>query len=132
MNESAGARGTAGLRALALVSGVYDLLISLPMLFMASTMARLFGSPPPVPPLNAELNGVFTLTLGVGYFWAAARPYERRGYLWVAGVLAKGLGAALFVVDHVARSSPAPFLLFALTDGALAVVSAWLLLRARD
>jgi len=127
MNEGA----TSRLRALALVSGVYDLLIALPMLFMASSMARLFGSPPPVPPLNAELNGVFTLALAVGYFWAAARPYERRGYLWVAGVLAKGLGAALFVVDHLARSSPAPFLLFALTDGTLAAVSAWLLLRTR-
>ncbi|HEV8254253.1 MAG TPA: hypothetical protein VGQ78_05825 [Vicinamibacteria bacterium] len=118
------------LRALALVSGVYDLVIALPMLFMASATARLFGSPPPQPPLNAELNGVFTLTLAAGYFWAARRPYERRGYLWIAGVLAKGLGAALFVIDHFARSSPTPFLLFALTDGTLAVVTAVLLLRA--
>jgi hypothetical protein len=124
--------GAPALRALAIVSGIYDLAIALPMLLMASTLARLFGSPPPVPPINAELNGVFTLSLAAGYFWAARRPYERRGYLWVAGVLAKGLGAALFVVDHFARSSPTPFLLFALTDGTLAVVSAVLLLRARS
>jgi hypothetical protein len=124
--------GAPALRALAIVSGIYDLAIALPMLLMASTLARLFGSPLPVPPINAELNGVFTLSLAAGYFWAARRPYERRGYLWVAGVLAKGLGAALFVVDHFARSSPTPFLLFALTDGTLAVVSAVLLLRARS
>jgi hypothetical protein len=119
------------LRALAIVSGIYDLAIAVPMLFMASAMARLFGSPPPMPPVNAELNGVFTLTLAAGYFWAAGRPYERRGYLWIAGVLAKGLGAALFVADHFARSSPAPFLVFAATDGTLAVVTAAMLLRAR-
>ena len=35
------------LRALALVSGVYDLLLALPMLLAAPAMARLFGAPPP-------------------------------------------------------------------------------------
>ena len=119
------------LRAIAVVSGVYDLLIALPMLFMAPAMARAFGSPPPQPQVNAELNGVFTLALAVGYFWAAARPVDRRGYLWVAGVLAKGLGAAVFVFDHFTRGSPAAFLLFAASDGTLAVVTAALLLHSR-
>lgn len=119
------------LRTLAIVSGFYDLALALPMLFLPIEMARLFGAPAPVPVVNAQLNGVFTLSLAAGYFWAAADPLSRRGYLWVAGVLAKGLGVALFVADHFYRGSPTSFLLFAASDGALAVVSAWLLLASR-
>src|SRR5215468_4050847 len=111
---------TGALRALALVSGVYDLLLAVPMLLFAPAVASMMGAPPPVPVVNAQLNGVFTLTLAAGYFWAAADVEARRGYLWFAGVLAKGLGAVLFVVDHLLRHSPASFLAFVVTDGTLA------------
>lgn len=121
-----------GLRALALVSGVYDLVLAVPMLFFAPAVASLMGAPAPVPLINAQLNGVFTLTLGVGYFWAARDVEARRGYLWVAGVLAKGLGAALFVLDHYEHHSPPSFLLFVLTDGTLAVLTAAMLWRTRN
>ena len=87
------------------------------------------GAPPPTPLVNAQLNGVFTLALAAGYFWAAQDIEARRGYLWVAGVLAKGLGAALFVVDHFSQASPSSFLVFALTDGGLAVLTLVLLRR---
>ena len=60
------------LRALALLSGVYDLLLGVPLLLAAPLVARLFGAPPPVPVVNAWLNGVFTVALGLGYFWATA------------------------------------------------------------
>ena len=53
----------------------------------------------------------------------------RRGFLWIAGVLVKGLGATLFVVDHVTQGSPTAFLLFAATDGTLALLTLVLLLR---
>ena len=111
------------MRTLGILSGVYDLLLAGAMLFFAPLCAQLFGAPPPVPLLNAQLNGVFTLTLGVGYFWALSDLPARRGYFWIAGVLAKGLGAALFIFDHFAQGSPASFLLFALTDGTLALVT---------
>ena len=111
------------LRTLALVCGVYDLLLGLPMLLAAPLVARLFGVPEPVPIVNAWLNGVFTLTLAAGYFWAARDVSGRRGYFWVAGVLAKGLGATVFVLDHFLIGSPPAFLLFAATDGSLAVVT---------
>jgi len=117
------------LRRLALISGVYDLLLAVATLFFTLPLARLFGAPPPVPVVNAQLNGVFTLSLAAGYLWAAGDVEARRGYLWVAGVLAKGLGASLFVFDHFARGSPAAFLLFAATDGTLAVLTAFLLSR---
>ena len=119
------------LRTLALLSGGYDLLLAGPMLLAAAQVAALFGAPPPVPLINAQLNGVFTLVLAVGYFWAARDVEARRGYLWVAGVLAKGLGAALFVLDHLTQGSPRSFLLFAVSDGCLALLTAALLLRGR-
>jgi hypothetical protein len=117
------------LRTLALVSGVYDLALAVPMLLVAPQLAAAMGAPPPVPLINAQLNGVFTLALAAGYFWAARDVEARRGYLWVAGVLAKGLGAALFVLDHFQHGSPSSFLLFAVTDGSLAVLTAILLRR---
>ena len=117
------------LKTLGFLSGLYDLLLALPMLFAAPAVAGLFGAPPPLPLVNAQLNGVFTLTLAVGYFWAARDPEARRGYYWTAGVLAKGLGAALFVVDHFRQGSPAGFLAFAATDGMLALATLALLLR---
>ena len=46
-----------------------------------------------------------------------------------AGVLAKGLGAAVFVVDHFLNGSPTTFLLFAATDGTLALLTLALLAR---
>lgn len=118
------------LRALSYVSGAYDLALALPMLLAPVATAALFGSPAPVPVVNAQLNGVFTLSLAVGYFWAARDPLARRGYLWVAGVLAKFLGVAVFVADHFLNESPASFLLFALTDGTLGMLTLGMLLSA--
>ena len=117
------------LRVLAVISGLYDLGLAVTMLFFARHAARLFGAPDPSPVVNAQLNGVFTLSLAAGYFWAAKAPEERRGYLWVAGVLAKLLGASLFVLDHLLRGSPTSFLLFAATDGSLELLTLALLLR---
>jgi len=116
------------LKALAQVSGVYDLAIAAPMILAPEATARLFGQGAVSPVLNAQLNGLFTLTLAVGYFWAARDVGARRGYLWIAGVLAKGLGASLFVLDHFLRGSPTAFLLFACTDGCLGLVTLVLLM----
>ena len=119
------------LRGLATISGLYDLGLAVTMLFFARAAARAFGAPDPVPILNAQLNGVFTLALAAGYFWARKDVGARRGYFWVAGVLAKGLGALLFTLDHFTQGSPVSFLLFAATDGLLALLSLVLLLRER-
>jgi hypothetical protein len=82
-----------------------------------------------VPLVNAWLNGVFTLTLAGGYFWAAGDVSARRGYLWWAGVFAKALGALVFLVDHFANGSPSTYLLFVVTDGTLALLTLALLVR---
>ena len=117
------------LRALALLGGAYDLAVSLPLLFAPELTARLFGAPPPVPVLNAQLNGLFALTLALGYFWCAREVEARRGYLWVAGVFVKILGAGLFIGDHFLRGSPSSYLLFAATDGSIGLLTLAALLR---
>ena len=111
------AGGSRSLRALAYVSAAYDLALGVPLLLAAPQVARLMGAPPPQPLVNAQLNGLFTLTLALGYLWAARDVDARRGYLWIAGVAAKAAGALLFVADHFRAGSPASFLLFAVTDG---------------
>jgi hypothetical protein len=63
----------------------------------------------------------------VGYFWAREDVFTRRGYFWVAGVLAKGLGALLFLFDHFTQGSPASYLIFVLTDGGLCLLTLALL-----
>jgi len=120
------------LRWIALVSALYDLLLALPLLLFPRLTASLFGLPAPQPLVNAQLNGVFALALAAGYLWASRDPTSRRGYFWAAGVLAKGLGAFLFLFDHVVRSSPPAFLLFTVTDGGLAMATAAALLATGD
>jgi hypothetical protein len=46
------------------VSGCYDLALGQPLVLAAPAVAALFGAPPPVPVINAELNGVFAATDG--------------------------------------------------------------------
>jgi hypothetical protein len=126
--EAGGARP---LRLLAWISAGYDLALALPLLVAPVAVARLFGGPEPQPVVNANLNGVFTLSLACGYVWAARDVLARRGYLWVAGVLAKTLGVVVFVADHLLRGSPASYLVFAASDGTLALVTLALLVRYR-
>ena len=117
------------LRGLATVSGIYDLLLGLPMLLAPVAVAQLFGAPEPQPVVNAQINGVFALGLALGYFWARRDAAVLRGYLWIASVFVKGVGAAVFALDHVVNGSPASFLLFAACDGTLAAVTLAALLR---
>ena len=49
--------------------------------------------------------------------------------MWIMGPMLKGAGAIAFLLDYVFRGSPASFLLFAASDGALALLTLWALLR---
>ena len=51
-----------------------------------------------------------------------------RAYMWVMGPLLKGAGALAFVADYLRRGSPSSFLLFAASDGTLALITLWALL----
>ena len=47
------------------------------------------------------------------------------------GPLLKGAGAAAFLIDFLVRHSPPSFLLFAVSDGTLALLTLWALTSAR-
>lgn len=119
------------LSAVAAVSGLYDFVVGALLLFAGDTLASLFGVPPANPPIFSNLNGLFLLAVGAGYWYPWRDPDRYRGYLWVMGPLLKGGGAALFIFDYVYRGSPASFLLFAASDGALAVWTLLALLATR-
>jgi hypothetical protein len=119
------------LRIVAAVSGIYDALVGVMMLAGRPLLVQLFGVPPPVPPIHADLNGIFLLAVAAGYLIPYREPESAAGrtYMWVMGPLLKGVGAIAFVLDYALRNSPSSFLLFAVSDGTLAAVTLWVLTR---
>ena len=113
------------LKLAAAVSGVYDASVGVVMLTGRPLLARLFDVPLPAPPIHADLNGIFLIAIAAGYLIPYRRPESSggRAYLWVMGPLLKGAGAAAFVLDYVFRHSPRSFLLFAVSDGTLALLT---------
>jgi hypothetical protein len=115
---------------IAAISGLYDFVVGALLLFWGDALASTFGVPPASPPIFSNLNGLFLLAVGAGYYLPWREPDRYRGYMWVMGPLLKGGGAALFIFDYVYRGSPTSFLLFAASDGLLALLTLWALLRA--
>lgn len=115
------------LSTIAAVSGFYDFLVGAGLLLARDQIATVFGVPSPVPPIHSDLNGLFLIAVAVGYVLPYRDPDHHRGYLWIMGPFLKGVGALFFVVDHVVRRSPASFLLVAVSDGTLALLTLWAL-----
>jgi len=117
---------------IAVASAIYDGLVAVMMLAGRPLMARVFDVALPQPPIHADLNGLFLFAVAVGYVIPYREPDSPGGrtYLWVMGPLLKGLGAAAFIIDYVVRHSPASFLLFAVSDGAMALLTLWALTTA--
>ena len=112
------------LRLVAAISGIYDAAIGLFLLLAADRFAAIFGVAPAQPPIFADLNGLFLLAVGIGYYAPFRDPIGARWYLWLMGPVLKYGGAAAFLLDYFVRGhSPASFLLFAVSDGALATVT---------
>jgi hypothetical protein len=118
------------LQIVAAVSGIYDAIVGVTMLMGRPLLAQVFNVPLPDPPIHADLNGIFLLSVAAGYLIPYREPRSAggRAYLWIMGPLLKGAGAATFVIDHYVRHSPSSFLLFAASDGVLAVITLWALL----
>lgn len=114
------------------VSLVYDLSAGVILLVATDRMASWFGVPLPDPVLFAKLNGLFLTAVGLGYLQPLFRPDAHRAYLWVFGVLLKTGGAVVFVADHYLNGSPASFLVFAASDGTLALATLVALLARTD
>jgi hypothetical protein len=116
------------LRFIAGLSGLYDLLVGAFLLLAADSLASLFGVAPATPRIFSDLNGLFLIAVGLGYYLPWRDPFRYRGYLWIMGPLLKGGGALAFLLDYFFRDSPASFLLFAACDGSLALFTLWALL----
>ena len=114
------------------VSGLYDLFVGAFLLLTPDRLASLFGVPPANPRIFSDLNGLFLLAVGAGYYLPWREPEKYRGYLWVMGPGLKGAGAGVFLIDYFFRGSPASFLLFAASDGVLAIVTLAALLTRND
>lgn len=119
------------LKVAAAISGLYDAVVGALLLFAADRFAAVFGVPPASPPIFSDLNALFLLCIGAGFYLPWRDPERHRGYMWVMGPLLKGAGAAAFLLDYTFRGSPKSFLLFAASDGALAILTLYALL-ARD
>ena len=121
------------LQIVAAVSGIYDALVGSAMLAGRPLLAQVLNVPLPDPPIHADLNGIFLLSVAAGYLIPYRDPQSPggRAYLWIMGPLLKGGGALTFVIDHYIRYSPSAFLLFALSDGTLALLTLWALLGSR-
>ena len=116
-------------RTIAVASAIYDGLVAVMMVAGRPLMAQIFGVALPQPPIHADLNGLFLFAVAVGYVIPYREPDSRGGrtYLWVMGPLLKGIGAAAFLADYLVRHSPASFLIFAVSDGAMALLTMWAL-----
>ena len=111
------------------ISGLYDFFVGAFLFVAPGAMASLFGVPPATPRIFSDLNGLFLMAVGAGYYFPWREPSRYRGYMWIMGPLLKGAGAATFLMDYAFRGSPRSFLLFAASDGALALLTLWALLR---
>jgi hypothetical protein len=110
------------------ISGLYDFVVGAFLLVAPGTLASWFGVPPASPPIFSTLNALFLIAVGIGYYFPWRDPYNHRGYLWVMGPLLKGAGALAFLLDYAGGGSPVSFLLFAASDGVLALLTLWALL----
>ena len=117
------------LRAVAALSGLYDGVVGALLLFASGWFASTFNVAPASPPIFSDLNALFLLCIAAGYYLPWTEPERYRGYLWVMGPMLKGGGATLFIIHYVFGDAPASFLLFAASDGALALLTLWALLR---
>jgi len=111
------------LSTVAAISGLYDFIVGAFLLLASDRLALLFGVPPAHPPIFGDLNALFLMAVGAGYALPWREPERYRGYMWVMGPGLKGAGAAVFVLDYLLRNSPRSFLLFAASDGALALLT---------
>ena len=117
------------LSAVAAISGLYDFLVGAFLLLAAGRMTAVFGLPPANPPIFSDLNAIFLMAVGIGYAMPWRDPERYRSYLWVMGPVLKSAGAAAFLVHYFFRSAPPSFLLFAASDGALALLTLVALMR---
>ena len=111
------------------ISLVYDLVIGLALLAATDRVASVFGVVVPEPRLFVTLTGIFLVCVGLGYSQPMRDPDHHRAYLWIFGPALKGAGAVVFIWEHVVNGAPSSYLLFASSDGVLALATLIALLK---
>ena len=111
------------------VSLVYDVTVGCLLLVATNAVARWFSVPLPSEILFVKLDAIFLMCVGLGYVLPLRRPETYRGYLWIFGPLLKGAGAIAFLADHYLNGSPSSFLVFAASDGTIALATLAALLK---
>ena len=119
------------LSAVAAISLVYDVSVGVALFFFRDLLQLWFGVPAAQPPIHVDLNAIFVTAVGIGYLLPFRDPVRYRAYMWIFGVALKGAGAVAFVLDYLMRGSTASFLLFALSDGTIALLTLGALARTR-
>ena len=116
---------------IAAISGLYDTVVGALLLCAPGWLAHTFGVPPASPRIFSDLNGLFLLAVGGGYYLPWRNPSQYPGYLWVMGPFLKGAGAAAFLLDYFLRGSHV-VVLVAASDGTLALITLYTLKSSID
>lgn len=114
------------LSVVAAVSGLYDFVAGAFLLFAATRVTQLPGLAGS--PLFAELNALFLIAVGAGYYLPFREPDRYRAFLWIMGVGLKTAGAVALVASYLGRGSPELVLVAAAGDVLLAGATLWALL----
>jgi hypothetical protein len=114
------------LKAAAAISLVYDLSAGLALLFLRGPLVALIpalAARVNPAPLLTDLLGLFLICVGLGYLLPYRQSELFRSYFWIFGVALKTAGAAAFAFDYSTREPSPLILLFALSDGAVALLT---------
>src|SRR2546428_13518090 len=99
------------MRASAAVSGICDARGGSMMLAGRPLMSQLFAVALPQPPIHADLNGIFLLSVAAGYLIPYREPDSAGGslYLLIMGPPPKGTRAPTLLPGTHGRPPPPPF-----------------------
>ena len=88
-------------------------------------LAQLFAVPLPTPPIHADLNGIFLLSIAAGYLIPVSRAavLRRTRVSLDHGTAAEGRGAAAFVLDYSSATRRDRSCCSRSSDGALALLT---------
>ena len=83
--------------AIAGFSGLYDLVVGALLLCASAWLASAFGVTPAQPQIFSDLNGIFLLAVGAGYYLLRARTEQARDFWPMAALLGLLTGLLAFL-----------------------------------
>ncbi|MHA2299079.1 MAG: hypothetical protein ACXADA_23880 [Candidatus Hodarchaeales archaeon] len=104
------------LKAVYLISGVYDLILGIASVIFADSFLDLFNVSHSDPPIFLQISGLFLITVGYFLIYSSQKPKE---FVFIAvGSVFVRLSYALIIIVTMLSQIIEPFyVLFAITDG---------------